>query len=79
LFRTSNQSVQKLSEPIINSIIEIYKSTESISEKSYAVAVIGRELEGDKEVEEILLNYMTELLVCIDLGKEYEMNFTKKA
>ena len=21
---------------------------------------------------------MTELLVCIDLGKEYEMNFTKK-
>jgi hypothetical protein len=43
------------------------------------VAVIGRELEGNKEVEEILVNYMTELLVCIDLGKEYEMNFTKKA
>ncbi len=25
-----------------------------------------------------MVNYMTELLVCIDLGKEYEMNFTKK-
>ncbi len=42
------------------------------------MAVIARELEGNKEVEDILVNYMTELLVCIDLGKEYEMNFTKK-
>ncbi len=29
-------------------------------------------------MEEILVNYMTELLICIDLGKEYEMNFSKK-
>jgi len=39
------------------------------------VAVMAKELQGNKEVEEILANYMTELLVCIDLGKEYVMNF----
>ena len=42
------------------------------------MAVLARELEGNKELEEILVNYMTELLVCIDLGKEYEMNFGKR-
>ncbi len=50
LFRTYNQSGQKLAEPIVNAIVNIYKVTESIPEKSYAVAVISKEMEGNKEV-----------------------------